>query len=326
MSTPENTSKWTASPAVTTHTGRPIPPEMLFFSQPPEGIGPVISAGSTMREGKTIRRLSRMWLTLGLILAASVVLGLIVNSFLGVEPIYDGAGVLWLPVVAVVIFFMNVERLFPTTFECTFVGERGWARESIDGKSQVQETVLQFDACHELITESRHYYQGGVSKGLHYTLTWHDTTGQVGQIKGVAPSGSRRPSDDDPLHFARAAERAWTSHIAPAAQARLQADGSLVFPIKAPDLKGNFAIRLSPTGVAVRYEDTDMSLGFSEMEPVQVFHETAGTGGKPDCLMIRKKGVDRHTFGQTTVTIDCSEVANVQLLLDLLAKGIEGKT
>jgi hypothetical protein len=89
-------------------------------------------------------------------------------------------------------------------------------------------------------------------------------------------------------------------------------------------LEGNYAIRLTATGVNVQYEDTNMALDFSDMEPIKVFHEDFGTGGKHECFMIRKKAVEKHKWGQTTVTIRFSEVTNVQLLLGLLERGIEG--
>jgi hypothetical protein len=321
---PEKLStKWTPSSAVKTHAGNSIPQDILFFCQPPPEIGTIISAYSTAQKGKHFRSPAIMFLTLGGIVASSAVLGLILNADSGVKPIYNGGWLLWLPIAALFIYFKFIDRLFPGSFECTFVGEQGWARESIDLRSQVRKTQLQYSQCRELFNELWYYYRSGRTKGPNYKLRWFDSSNQeVGSLSEYADSGNRLPPDGQILHFVLAAEKSWTRYIAPNAQTQLQTRGSVAFYIKAPDRKGNYSIRLTTTGVNVLYEDTNITLRYSEIEPIKTFHEDFGTGGKQECFIIQKKGVEKHKWGQTTVTIQFSEVANVQLLLNLLDKGL----
>lgn len=257
--------KWTPTPEISSHSGEQISQDCLFFCQPPNKIGKVISAHSIAKAGKTFG-----WLS-------------------------------------------------PSKFECSFIGEKGWARESIDSHLQVQKNHLVFEDCHDLIFDLYYYYSSGRDKGIHFHLKWIDANGNgVGKIDDIdfVPN---TPSDIS-LQFALAAEKSWTKYLVPIKETELQTNGAIVFPIKSKYFKGDYAIRLIGDEVFVRYEDTNMQFNITELEPVEVFHENFGTGGKHECFMIRKKDIEKHVWGKTTVTIEISEVANRRLLIEFLNK------
>ncbi len=318
------TAKWTPSLNVTTHTGSPLPQDILFLSQPPKEIGEIISAYSTARKGKTFRRFP-LWA----ILVISIILGLIMNALFGVKPIYNFGWLLWLPLVTLFICFKSekyIERFFPMSFEATFIGSQGWARESIDISSKIQKNQLLFNPAYILLNDFSYHYQHGKCNGLHCNLRWFSKDGQeVGKIDEHSWSGNSMPPDGHALHFALAAEQAWTRYIENSMQTEFQKNGTVVFAIKLPNTKGDYAIRLTAEGITVRYEETNMQLNFIEMEPIKVFHENFGTGKKDECFMIRKKAVKEHKFGKTSLTLPFGEVSNVRILLDFLGKGIDGK-
>jgi hypothetical protein len=325
MSKPETfTAKWIPSLNVTTHAGNPLPQDILFLSQPPKEIGEIISAYSTARNGKTFRRFP-----LGVILAISIILGLIMNALFGVKPIYNFGWLLWLPLVTLFICFKlekYIEPFFPMSFDATFIGNQGWARESIDMSSKIQKTQLQFSHACILLNDFSYHYQHGKCNGLHCNLRWFSRGSQeVEKIDEHSWSGNSMPPDGHALHFALAAEQSWTQYIEEGIQTEFQKNGTAVFAIRSPNAKGDFAIRLTAKGITVRYEETNMQLNFTEMEPIKVFHENFGTGKKDECFMIRKKAVEEHKFGKTTLTLPFGEVSNVRVLLDFLGKGIDGK-
>jgi hypothetical protein len=320
MSTPEPiTIKWTPSPEITTHAGKPIPQESIFFCQPPAEIGRVISAYSSARVGKKPSSPSRVWLTIGGVVVISFLLGLMVNTLLGYKPIYGGGAVIWIPVIALFIFFKTIDRWFTAnTVECTFIGENGWARGSMDSKYQVQMDQLLFDMAADLFTDSIDF---GQNKVPSCKMKWLNAAGkEVGKIDIV--TGDHFSPDGQPIHFALAVERIWNQRILSKAQTDMQSGNQPEFSIKSPYLKGGNYIRLTRSGITIRYDDSIMYTGFNELEPVQILTEGSSRGSH-ESMMLRKKGVEKHEFGKTTVTIPLSEVANVRALLILLERGFE---
>jgi len=322
MTQPETcTAKWTPSPELTDHAGNPLAQDLLFWTEPPAEIGPVISAYSTAHQGQPLRAFPLL-----ILLGGAAVLGLLINILVGARPVYAAPWLFVLPLVALYVAFKLdrvIERHFPHSFEATFVGERGWARESLDIHSKTQKTQLQFGPHLTLFNDSSYSYERGRCRGLHFDLRWLLRNGEeAGRIDERSWSGDRIAPDAYGLHFALAAERSWARTIEAGVVAETQHGGSAVFAIKTSPSGGRGALRLSAQGIDVRYGEVAMRLNFSEMEPVSVFHEAFGTGKKDECLMLRKKGVAKHQWGVTTLTVPFGEIANVRLLLDLLERKI----
>ena len=312
--------KWIPSPTIKTHTGNTIPQDLLFFCQPPDGIGNVISAYSTAKNGKQLASPAKIWVAMGCCVLLGLMLGVLVNSLTGIKPVYDSGWTLWLPIAILFIFIKFGIRFFPTDFECTFVGDQGWARISIDRK-QIKTTQLLFNNCSKLFTKLWFYYKNGRSGGPFYELHWLDSNNmEVGKLSEYANSSIQTLPDNHILHFVIAAERSWTNFFSPKAKGVLQTGGTVTFSLKNSNSKKVGAIQLTSTDIRIQYEDSYMSIQFSDMEPVEIFHENFGTGGKEECVMIRKKDVAKHIWGQTTLTIPISAIENAQFLLDELAK------
>ena len=99
---------------------------------------------------------------------------------------------------------------------CTYVGRDGVAQFTCSGdrghlKSR---SVFLFRDAVELRIAQTLQYVHGVYTGTSYSYDWNDAAGRVRHvIAGRHRSEKGNPPSTDPLHFARAAEVAWTGYL-----------------------------------------------------------------------------------------------------------------
>lgn len=219
---------WLPGPEVVTHAGLPIDPEADFFAWPPDAIGPVLSATTTLRLGKRpMPPISRLAIAGFAGSTAVALLGLVpepVPAALQAGAFLVLAGLVWL--------------LTRFVHRCSYVGCDGVARFTCKGdrgRITGSELFVFLDA-EALRTEQTKHYHNGVYTGTSYRFTWTDDEGAKWFVlSGTYQGKDKPPKPKDAFHFAAAAERAWTDHRLIQAGYELESRGEVRFRIGKSD-------------------------------------------------------------------------------------------
>ena len=287
--------------------GPPLPADIDFFVPPPEEIGPLRSAYSTLRQGKEPTSFgARLFIT---VLVGSLLglVGSLTMSFFDIRnPFWKIALPSLLAVLGAVIVMMSTR--FRHT--CSYVGQEGVARYVCSGKRDkvtVNELFL-FRTATDLRTRTTIRYYNGAYQGTDYAFTWADISGQQRyQIKGSHNSEAGNPAAKDPYQFGRAAEIAWTLYLLPGAYELIGMGGVVLFTIKGGDwIKlGKGVMTLSTAGSSVEW-------------PVE---EIRDCSIKQGIVRIRRKDAKEGWFSAVGVyKISFNHLANAQLFFHMLDK------
>lgn len=225
-------SAWSPPPAVTGHTGEPIPPESVFFVPPPPEIGEIRTAYASLKKGaKTRSRQSRTILAAILFLvpilaAVAVVVFGGATAEQAVIALFAG---LVIGVVAAVIAW-NVTRF---KHSCEFVGAEGCVviqcRDAVDNVT-VEKSLL-FKNAQSLSTSTTRYHKGGRYQHTLYQFQWFPPQSDraIFNLLGFIHEDWGAPPAGDPYNLARAMENAWYAYLLPRLQAELTANGHISF-------------------------------------------------------------------------------------------------
>jgi hypothetical protein len=150
----------------------------------------------------------------------------------------DIAPVRTVPTTVATIFFVAIAGMAmyftPFAHRCTYVGELGLFKAELKGRRDAQpktEMMLFRDAAALKASQTRHYHNG-VYTGTNYDFRWVDATGlRRFRLTGTHRGQHAPPKALDAFHFAAAAEVAWSTHYLAHAQAELEREGSIAFPV-----------------------------------------------------------------------------------------------
>jgi hypothetical protein len=278
------------------HDGRPLPAEADFFFPPPECIGPILSAHTTMSaRDRGFPPALRIFLAVAGGLAGIIVGGLIALSF-GVQ---GGRAFLW-PAglmalgIGLAAYFSGFSRA------CSYVGREGVARFTCSGGRELvgRAEVFCFDEAAELRT---------TLTSAAYTFEWSDGAGRIRyRIRGKVASASGDPPPDDPYHYALAAERAWTRYLLERVPGQLERDGAVTFPLRA-----GRSVRLGWGTVTAHLGGPPVELAAREIERAEVVH---------GAVRILRAGAP-----EGAIEFPLPELANARLFFHLLGElvGVE---
>ena len=222
----EAVGSWTPPPEVNQHNGEPLPPEMVYFAPPPEEIGPVQTAYSTMKVGQRPKALVSR-LLLGGAIGSAIAVGL---SFAAADPVWQ--------VVAGLVAFGLCWALTGYKKVVTYVGQEGLARLTTKGRPDrlAKSEVFRFDEAANLRTSQTRQYVNGVYSGTSYHFTWTDAANKRKfRLSGSYRGEKQPPKAKDPYHFALAAETAWSVHLFESLRPELEAKGCFHFPLTGQD-------------------------------------------------------------------------------------------
>ncbi|MBX3445058.1 MAG: hypothetical protein KF774_21850 [Planctomyces sp.] len=234
---------WTPPPDVTRHNGQPLPPEWTFFVAPPDGLGRILTAETTLRDNREEMPYLARWLVrLGL-----TGLGIVGGHALGRAAEGQLVGT---PLPLTLALLMGVLGLLlgwlATRFRhvCTFVGEHGAAECSISGSRRAVPTdkVLLFEDVTELRAGRTMQYYNGLYTATTFDMTWTDGGGvKRFRRKGSYYSKKDMPRARNSYWFANSAETAWTAWLLERTPQLLDEQGWLEFRVHKKD-----AVRVAP--------------------------------------------------------------------------------
>lgn len=231
-----STRVWLPPPAVTEHTGEPLSPQFDFFASPPDEIGEIRSAYSSLKKGEqfnTLRARLRgvavvaafgVAVAIGLELAAHVLTSLAQETHL--------PRAFWAAVPGAA-FGMLLWRLTRSRGLCNYVGSTGCAEivGSASGDKLIKRRIVQFQDAEGLVASVSRHFQRTEYTYTEYSFRWYprDGGGPCFEITGSHAANLESPPPANYYHFGRAAESAWCEYLAPRLDAELAQNGHIRF-------------------------------------------------------------------------------------------------
>ncbi len=289
------------------HGGTALAAKDDFFSTPPEEIGDVVSAHTSLR--KDVQPMTPGTRLGGAIVAGVVglVLGIVIalaikNAFFQIIlPLSLGG--LGLGIVLLATGFKHT---------CTYVGRDGVARFTCRGaREQVSGDVFCFKDASELRTSQTRHYTNGVYQGTHYNFSWTDVGGRVRfVIGGQHRSEAGTPPAKDQYHFATAAERAWTIYLLGQVSAQLKMASTIFF-----GLGGKNWVKLGERFISLHMNGVTTECDADEIAEVRIFQ---------GMVEVRRKDAQKGWFSSTGIfKFPYGSLGNAQLFLILMDKVVE---
>jgi hypothetical protein len=291
------------------HSGVPLEAGRQFIGLPPEEIGRVQTAFSTMRMGE-MKTFVKRSLIIFIVACLPLIIGSITLLVLGQERLGPDSIMYWF-----FVFFLGglcaLIGLFQLNqHECSYVGEKGFARLSFPGPlsrflSKKKSGTYTFDQFRALYVNSTRQYINSIYGGTSASFTWVDADGKVVfRLDSSYYSYKEKPHRDRTVHFGRSAEMAWTNYVLPKHLDELNRLGKTGFPFE----RGG-GIFLSRTQITVRRGKEETNIPLDWIQSVQV---------ESGLLCIFRQGDKGGLLGKGPYTITYGEIGNALALLQLI--------
>jgi hypothetical protein len=297
----------TENEEIRNHAGSPLSPKDDFFVGPPEEIGDVISAYTSLRKGVEP-------MTPGARLGGAIVAG-VVGLALGIVIALAIKNAFFQIVVPLSLGGLGLAIvLFATGFKhtCTYAGKDGVARFRCRGsREEVTGDVFCFKDASELRTSQTRHYTNGVYQGTHYSFSWTDIGGRTRfVISGQHRSEAGTPANKDQYHFATASERAWTIYLLNQVSAQLKMSGTIYF-----GLGGKNWVKLGERFISLHMSGVTTECDADDIAEVRIYQ---------GMVEVRRKDAKEGWFSSSGIfKFPYGSLGNAQLFLILMDKVVE---
>ncbi|MEO1590634.1 MAG: hypothetical protein AAFU71_04995 [Cyanobacteria bacterium J06632_22] len=252
---------WHPSPGLKNHAGVPLTDDRLFFIAPPEAIGPVISASTSLLVQPKKKSLKDR-------LLGPVVGGIAIGFFVGIvllalsaaPPISLGVG--GVAAIAFGGWCYYDDGIFRA--ECSYLGEQGIAQYALKGSPTATPTakVMQFEDAAQLRTQQTRVYKNGAYQRTNYRFSWQQRGQSEYVINGSYHNEKGLPEPWHVFHLGAAAEIIWTQRLLKFANQDLAEKGYVEFPVgkevQSVKVGSNFLEFVTPAGESQRATVADM--------------------------------------------------------------------
>jgi len=259
---------WTPSGEIVAHCGEPVRDDADFFAPPPQEIGRVITADTTLsrddlpRSASSIGTRTRLIaLIVFLVVSALVILPFIfatsADKEVKVSNVIRILGLAFLVGGLVAVFVRTImdkahKNKLPS---CSYVGANGIVRYTLKGCPEDGATpeVLLFDKAEDLLTRETRMHVNGVYQGTNYQYDWRNSAGDsLLAVKGLYKENSEKFKSYDRYFFLLSAEQQWCEHRFDRLEAEFKQTGHVDFPVDAKR-----AIRIGPGYIEFLWPDGD---------------------------------------------------------------------
>ncbi len=280
----------------------------MFFAAPPPEIGTVLSAQSGLRlDGSTVLGATGLK-----VVVSFTFFGMLVGGFLG-GGFTNGhwVGVAIGAVVVAALFGVLMYRRELHRADCTFVGTHGIARFRFPGRNGTRARCDLMCFVDAVDLQSAFL---GRNMGTNFNYQWRSESGKVlFKVEGGHFSKSRSEDPQSVLHFAQAAEAAWSAYFMPMLMAEIQRTGSCRFKTQRGIVTQQHAI-VGPGFLEIVTNGKPVRFRTADIDDVVLFQ---------GLIMIRGKNAPQHAIntadgsnGLCYLSYGC--VANVKTFLMLL--------
>ncbi len=197
---------WAPQPSVTDHLRGQLAPDLDFFVQPPQEIGEVVSAYTSLKRGVEAKSAGARIATVGVAAAAGVAAGAGLDYQTGLSPLCSAVSV---SIAALIAWGKTRFKHF-----CNFVGTDGCAEFKCNGglRNITEKRLFCFkDAWAVLTSTTRHLRarrlgRGTVYAGTSFDFSWYRPEGGkvAYKIAGRHSANLETPPLENPYNFARA--------------------------------------------------------------------------------------------------------------------------
>jgi hypothetical protein len=264
-------SEWSPPEEVTLHNGEKIPDSMEFFASPPEEIGEVLTAWSSLGAGKAEMNSASRWLIRIGVAGACTTVGYYIGDALrgpadGPTQTFILAALGLLLGVLLAVIFTGFKHT------CSFVGAAGFSEWTLKGSRSsepVERRFLFADAVDLRTGQTRNYYNG-VYTGTTYFYNWVNEAGKtVKNLNGTYSSKVGTPKAKSPYWLAASAENAWNMRLADQLQTELDKNGYVEFRVNKKDL-----VRVGPGFLEFVFSGKEERVPQSEIKDLSIHDGT----------------------------------------------------
>ena len=227
---------WSPSSTLTDHQGGSLAPESDFFVAPPQEIGEVKSAHTSLKKGvkaKTVPVRIAIAAVAGVVgFVAAMGLDRVTGILLVPAGMTGTPDALWAAVFGLLPAYIAWRK---TAFKhfCQFVGAEGCAQLRCEGEREhiVENSVFRFKDASAVSTSMVRHTRNGMYSYTGFYFYWYPPDGgkAIYQIAGTHGADSKTPPAGNPYNFARAAEAAWYGYLTPKIDAELAHNGFIKF-------------------------------------------------------------------------------------------------
>lgn len=252
------------------HNDEPLAPDAVFIGDPGASIGDVVSATTELKAngsmvGGTGKLIGRI---IAALFFAACGAGAGYGAAVGVFRVLRGHGevpesllIAGAAILGVLSFAASMLLIQPGPMT-TYVGSEGLLRFKRKGRETTMDHV-RFDDVSGLTTQQVRNYTNGVYTGTNYTFTFHRRSGGKGFVIGGAfqtKEGIQAPLQNL-VHFAWAAERAYTLYRLQGMEQQLAQQGMLHFDAGGGNRisLGNGVLELTFKGQVERLQTSDIA-------------------------------------------------------------------
>jgi len=259
---------WKPAGDVVAHCGEPVRNDADFFAPPPQEIGRVTTADSTLNcpDRPRSAALARVRTRVRMAIVFLVVSLLVAAPFLSTMPSGKSADASEVLVILCIAFLVGgmaawfVSKLMARARRkrmpsCSYVGENGLAVYRLKGCAEdgAELEVLLFGDAEDLLTKETRHFVNGVYQGTQYQYDWRDSAGEgLMTIKGSYNEKSKKFKLCDQYFVAMSAERQWCDHRFDRMEAEFKRAGHVDFTVDAKR-----AVRIGPGYVEFLWPDGD---------------------------------------------------------------------
>lgn len=299
---------WIAPEELQLHCDQSLPRKAEFFAAPPEEIGEILSASTTLTTDQEPMSAGPRLLSIIIWGIVGIAIGVVINYFSSIS-----LNSLW--------YFgwtgglMSVGLLCGWAFTqfqatCSFVGTEGVAQFTCTGtREQISsQNFFLFRDATELRTTQTRRYTNGVYQGTDYSFVWSDIGGRARHtISGTHNSEQNNPDATDDYHYALAAEFAWSRYLFDQVQREITTKGEARF-----NLGGRDYVAVGPDWLCLKLGGKTVERNVEDIQSVTI---------DQGVFKVREVGAKEGWFSTKGVfKFEYAKLANARLFLFVLDK------
>lgn len=215
------------------HLGNPVRPDADFFQAPPDEIGPLISAHSTLKQGtQPLSWVLQVVLTGFFGVLFSFAFWLFANFVNADQPSKRETTTILYPCIGAVLGMFLAWRHVGFGHQCSFVGEAGVACYTMKHgrKGTVEQAVLRFSDALSLLSRVVPQEFVGLFSWNSYDFQWRDGSNKTRfRLEGAFRRANPRSRHWNAYSLAFAADLAWTAYLTDIANETIREQGFFQF-------------------------------------------------------------------------------------------------
>jgi hypothetical protein len=298
-----------------THAGEKITEDCVFFAPPPQEIGKVKTAQTTLRKNSPLPMLPLAVSYPLAIIGIGLGVTLLLRYMFGEDTAME-SGSFYIAVGAVSLLIWKLNGPLSQFFhECTYVGEKGAARFTLTNQHKhiVKKEAVLFVEGGSLYHGSTLRFEKFFYRKTDFFFVWKNRDGKpLLKVKGDHANRSGSPANlSHPYYFGEAAKAAWNAYLRPRIFDALEKNKVITF--KAEDM----TIELRKDGLTFTEKSKWLALGLDDIHSITLgggmieFHHQKYVRSK----LLSRIWSGKGAFRGRKIRLAYDSVSNVELFL-----------